>query len=149
MSALAKLHPPAEPNKTPRAKDLKNQAMLVRPGQKYVTEDGADGKPWKYVECTVVTLDRQGIVEQYDDVRISWVRTQQQLEASKGQWLAVKPVDTGEGVVLVGLEGQELAIAERVVGELTHPDGQRELLDDEDAPPPDDADVPSDEDELL
>jgi hypothetical protein len=132
MPKLAKVPPPAEPNKTPRAKDLKNQAMLVKPGQKYVTEDGADGKPWKYVECTIVTLDRQGIVERYDDVRISWVRTQQQLEASKGQWLAVKPYDTGEGIVLVGLEGQELAIAERVVDELANPDGQHELLDDDD-----------------
>jgi hypothetical protein len=137
MSTLAKLHPPADPNKNPRAKDLKNQPLLVKPGQKYKVDDGADGKPWTYVECAVVTLDRQGVVEQYKDIRISWVRTLQQLEASKGQWLAVKPIDTGDGVVLVGLEGPELAIAERVVGELVHPDGQHELLDADE--PPDDA----------
>ena len=138
MPTLAKLHPPAEPSKTPRAKDLKNQPLLIKPGQRYKKEDGADGKPWVYHECAVVTLDRQGIVDQYDDVRISWVRVLPQLEASKGQWLAVKPYDTGEGIVLVGLEGQELAVAARVVDELTRPNGQRELLDD-DEPPDDDA----------
>jgi hypothetical protein len=131
MSKLAEVPPPAEPSKSPRAKDLKNQAMLVKPGQKYVTEDGADGKPWTYVECEVATLDRQGVVERYEDVRISWKRVLPQLEERKGQWLAVKAIDTGEGIILAGLEGQELAIAERVVDELTYPNGQHDLLDDD------------------
>ena len=68
---LAKLVPPGEEQTLLRAKDLKNVPLLLKPGQKYKKDDGADGKPWVYVECEVATLDRQGIVEHADNVRIS------------------------------------------------------------------------------
>jgi hypothetical protein len=148
MGTLANVPPPGEPNKTPRAKDLKNVPMLLKPGQKYVI-DGADEKKWTYVECDVVTLDRQGVVGQYEDVRFSWGRTLPQLEERKGQWLACKAIDTGEGIIFVGLEGRELETAVRVIGEIVYPDGQRELLDDDVAPPPDDEDVPPAADDLA
>ena len=53
-----------------------------------------------------------------------------QLEAAKGEWLAVRPHDTGNGIVLVDLQGDALEVAERVLEELTHPNGQGELPSD-------------------
>src|SRR5829696_2559400 len=117
MARLAQLSAPADAKTQVRAKDLKNQPLLVKPGERQVA-DGADGEPWVYITCDVITLDRQGIVEQLSGVRFSWVRALRQLEAAQGSWLACKPYDTGEGVVLLDLAGPELEVAERVLDEL-------------------------------
>src|SRR5829696_5157013 len=111
---------PREPVKNLRAKELKNTPCLIRPGQ-YYEKQGEDGKPWKYVECEVATLDRQGVVEQAGNVRISWVRALPQLQAAKGTWIACRPYDTGEGIVLQALEGDAREVAERVLDELASP----------------------------
>jgi hypothetical protein len=111
---------------------LRNTPILVKPGQRY-ERDGQDGKPWVYVECEVVTLDRQGIVEHADGVRVSWVRVLPQLEGARDQWVAARPVDTGEGIVLEPLSGAARDVAERVADELDRPSGQHELGGDEDA----------------
>jgi hypothetical protein len=105
---------PGEPVHTLRAKDLRNTPILMKPGDRY-EEDGSDGRPWIYHECEIITLDRQGIVERADNVRVSWVRTLPQLQAAKDTWIACRPFDTGEGVVLQPLEGESRRVAERVL----------------------------------
>jgi hypothetical protein len=108
---------PGDPVRNLRAKDLKNVPLLVKPGA-LREQNGQDDKPWIYRECEVVVLDRAGIVERSDNVRISWVRAMPQLEAAEGKSLACRPTDTGEGIVLNALEGDALRVAQRVVSEL-------------------------------
>jgi hypothetical protein len=117
--ANGRLHPVAPPAESSglRAKDLKNRSLLVRPGE-YHEEDGRDGKPWKYFQAEVYVLDRSGIVEHGDGVRISWARTLNQLGDAAGEWIAVRPVEDGNAVILEPLTGDDLAVAERVLDEL-------------------------------
>jgi hypothetical protein len=114
-----KLHsvaPPAESSGL-RAKALKNLPCLVRPGERKEAT-GRDGEPWVYHSCDVVVLDSTGIKERGSDVRIAWVRTLNQLEDAVGNWIAVRPVEDGQSVILEPLEGADLAVAERVLDEI-------------------------------
>jgi hypothetical protein len=118
---MAKIHPLSPPPESSglRAKDLKNLPCLVLPGEQLQEEKSAkDDKPWEFVECEVIVLDRSGIVQRADGVRISWARAVPQLLDAKGQWLAVRPVEDGNAVVLEELTGADLEVAKRVLDEL-------------------------------
>lgn len=125
---MAKLTPPGEPGPEPlRATELKNRSCILKPTMRGKAE-GRDGTEWNYVECDVWLLDGSGIERHETGVRISWKRAMPQLEGLFGQYVACKPKETeGGGVVLVGLEGAFKKVAERVVDELLHPDGQHEM----------------------
>jgi hypothetical protein len=101
-----------------RAKDLRNQALLVRAGEYREEKSGRDDKPWCYYECDVILLDRAGKKQSASGVRISWSRTLAQLSEFVGEWMACRPVEDGNAVVLEPLTGPDLEVAERVLGEL-------------------------------
>ncbi len=116
---MAQLRDPSPPPESSglRAKDLKNLPILILPGE-YKEETGQNGDPWKYVICEVVVLDRSGIVQRADGVRISWARTIQPLMDSQGEWLACRPVEDGNAVILEPLKDGAREVAERVLDEL-------------------------------
>jgi hypothetical protein len=117
---MTKVHPLAPPPESSglRAKDLKNLPLLILPGEHKSETSKRDEKPWEFVECRVIVLDRSGIVQQADGVRISWARAIPQLVDAHGEWIAVRPVEDGNAVVLAELEGADLAVAERVLDDL-------------------------------
>jgi hypothetical protein len=108
---------PAPESSQLRAKDLKNLPLLVRPGE-YREEEGRDGKPWNFVECEVIVLDRSGIVQRADELRFSWARAIPQLREFTGEWVACRPVEEDQAVVLAPLTGADLDVAQRVLDEL-------------------------------
>jgi hypothetical protein len=100
-----------------RAKELKNRALILKP-IKLGEDEGKDG-PWRFAECAVWLLDREGVERHEEGVRISWKRVLPQLEDRYGQYVMCRPKELdGGAVVLVGLEGDAREVAERVVGEL-------------------------------
>jgi hypothetical protein len=122
---MSRLHQPPPPpeNSGTRAKDLKNQVCLVLPGQLKTEKSNRDDNDWVYVECRVAVCDRSGLVSLSDNVRISWARAVPQLTAFAAEfpdeWMPCKPIEDGNAVILAELEGADLAVAERVVDELT------------------------------
>jgi hypothetical protein len=108
---------PAPESSQLRAKNLKNKPLLVRPGEEG-EQQGKDGNPWRYIVCEVVALDRSGIVERGDGVRFSWARALPQLIDGRDIWIACRPVEDGNAVILEPLDGAERDVAERVLDEL-------------------------------
>ena len=126
---MATITEPGTPGPEPlRAKEIKNHSCVLKPTARGEAE-GKDGVPWRYAECDVWMLDRSGVERHESGVRISWKRVLPQVEGKFGQYILCKPKELdGGGVVLVGLEGEAREVAKRVVDELTHPNGQHELL---------------------
>jgi hypothetical protein len=111
---------PGEPGPEPmRAKEIKNSPCILKPIKIDTEEEGKDGA-WDYVLCAAWELDRSGVVRHEPELRISWKRARPQLEDRIGKYVMCKPkeLDSG-GVILVDLDGEQLAVAERVVDELT------------------------------
>jgi hypothetical protein len=113
MSQLHRVVPPGESSGL-RAKQIKNLPCLIRPGERKEAT-GRDGEPWIFHSCDVIVLDSTGIKERGSDVRIAWVRTLNQLADAVGEWIAVRPVEDGQSVILSPLEGADLEVAERVL----------------------------------
>jgi hypothetical protein len=100
-----------------RASALKGLALLVKPGA-LKSEKGRDGEDWDYYVCEVHALNDSGIEKSGTGVRFSWKRSMKQLKEANGGWLAVRPVEDGNAVILEALTGSELAVAERVLDDL-------------------------------
>jgi hypothetical protein len=121
---MSRLHAPPPPPESSglRAKDLKNRPCLVLPGDLKSEKSNRDENDWTFVECRVAVIDRSGIVERGDNVRISWARAVPQLTdfaaEYPGEWMPCRPVEDGNAVILAELEGADLEVAERVLEEL-------------------------------
>lgn len=122
--------PPAPPEvgetTSLRAKDLKGQVCIFQPvgeGEwpaKPATESKPAQSPQPYIECSVWTLDRAGIVQHQDGVRVSWWRAVGQLREMMGQYIAARVVEQDDrSVVLVALEGAARDVAETAIKEIT------------------------------
>lgn len=102
-----------------RAADLKNKVVLLCPTE-HDTVEGKDGKPWEFVACNVWVLDRQGIVEEGTNVRISWWKAIAQLKDKMGEFVGAKPTEQDDrSVELVPLSGDARKIAAQVVADLS------------------------------
>lgn len=114
------LHNPVPAPERPRAKDLRNKPLLVNPGAYEEVPSTRDDTTWRYYDCKVIVLGKDGIESRSDGVRISWSRAIPQLSAvPKGEWLACRPVEgAGGGVVLEPLNGDARVVAEQVLSEL-------------------------------
>jgi hypothetical protein len=125
---MATITEPGDPGPEPlRATELKNRPCIIKPAMRGKAE-GRDGSDWHFVEAEVWLLDRSGVERHEAGVRISWKRALPQLEGKFGQYVVCRPKETETGgVVLVGLDGEARVVAERVVDELLHPDGQHPL----------------------
>lgn len=76
-----------------------------------------------YVECHVVKLDRAGIVEESDGVRVSWYRVIPQLEDKIGRYIAAMPVQdqatgNGKSIILTPLSDAMKTVARDAVAAL-------------------------------
>jgi hypothetical protein len=118
---MSKLHPLIPPSESSgfRAKDTVGLPLLILPGERKSEKSKRDDKPWDYVDCRVIVLNDSGIEKQGDGVRYSWARALAQLEDAHGEWIAVRPVEDGNAIVLEELTGADLEVAERVLDELT------------------------------
>lgn len=85
------------------------------------TEKAQKAKPpQRYLECSVWTLDRAGVVAHADDVRISWWRVVPDLEQNRHKYLCARPTkDTDNSIILAKVtDGDVRAAAARLVEEL-------------------------------
>jgi hypothetical protein len=115
--------PPPVPETHLRPSDLKNRVLLLRPCRHDVVE-GRDGKPWEFVECCVWVLDRAGVVEYAENVRLSWRKAVAQLRLVMGQLVACRPVEQEDrSIELVPLKGEARAVAERVAAGIIADEG--------------------------
>ena len=115
-----------------RAGDLLNKICLFRPEsigewpareaetdeEGNVTRQASGPKP--YVECSVWVLDRAGVIEEGEGVRVSWWKAFEQLKNQIGNYVGANPVkDQGSNAVsLVPLRGEAREVAAKVVSEL-------------------------------
>ena len=130
---------PPEGGSSMRATELVNKICLFRPdslGEWPAKEAELDDEgnvkkkargPQTYVECSVWVLDRAGIVEEGENVRVSWWKAVEQLKDQLGYYVGGKPTQEpgSNAIYLVALEGDARAVAERIVKELEggDPDG--------------------------
>jgi hypothetical protein len=75
-----------------------------------------------FVECDVIVLNENGIKSIEEGVRISWTYVVPGLRKHPGEWIHGRPVKPDQTVYLERLEGEELAVAERVLKELDEDD---------------------------
>lgn len=104
-----------------RAKDLVNKVCLFRPeslGQWDLKE--GETKPRDYVSCSVWVLDRAGILEESENVRVGWWKAVDQLREKLGEYVGAKPVqeEGSNAIALMPLDGEARTVAERVTAEL-------------------------------
>jgi hypothetical protein len=106
-----------------KAKDLINKPLIIKPLA--VRHDGQgkddDGNPtsYTYVNCDVWVLDRAGVVEKGEGVRIAWKRVIPQLEDRIGKFVAGTPiVEADNSRVLQAFSEAGKEIARKVIAEI-------------------------------
>ena len=109
--------PPApEGGSSLRATDLKNQPCIIRGSElgtwpaKPAEYDGEGNvvkkaqKESEYVECEVWTLDRAGLLDHHEGVRISWWKAVDQLKGNLGALVACRPMQVDPNNNAISLE---------------------------------------------
>lgn len=121
MTEFADPTPPPESSgegPSMRAKDLKNQPLILRPTKHDVTP-GKDDKPWEFVEADVWVLDRSGVVAHASGVRFSWWKVREQLRTQIGQFVAGRPKEGDDNSVhLEALSGPAREVAVQAMKEI-------------------------------
>lgn len=104
-----------------KAKDFKNKPVILQP-VRFATEAGRiEGKEWTFVECNVWELDRAGVVQEAENVRVSWWRAVAQLKDHIGSYIACRPVEQEDNsIILAPLTGDARDVAARVVKDLSN-----------------------------
>jgi len=114
-----------------KAKDLKNQVLLLKPtglgewpakdaeydAEGNVVNEAKNAQP--YVICDVWVLDRSGVVDTGQGVRFSWWKAVEQLKDKIGQYVGCKPVEQDDrSVALAPLEGTGREVAAQVIKDI-------------------------------
>ena len=114
-----------------KAKDLKNQVLLLKPtgtgewpakdaeydAEGNVVNEAKNAQP--FVVCNVWVLDRSGVVDTGQDVRFSWWKAVEQLKDKVGQFVGCKPVEQDDrSVALVALEGAARDVAAQAIADI-------------------------------
>lgn len=122
---------PGEPTTYLKAKDLPGFACIFIPrttGEWPAKEEIKDDAgvvtqkkqgPQPYVECTVHTFDRAGLLESSEGVKVSWVRVYPQLEDKTNRYVAARPEKQDDNsIILTPLDEEHKAVARKIVEDL-------------------------------
>lgn len=103
-----------------KAKDLINKVCLFRPTGLGEWPPKEDKKAQPYVECDVWVLDRAGIVEEGQGVRVGWWKAVDQLRDQMGSFVGAKPEqeEGSNAIYLRRLEGAARDVAAEVAQQI-------------------------------